>query len=520
MISRGRTSIVAAAVVLWVGGWLWLARHYQLDDSLIHLQYAERLWTLGVLSFDGIHRGAGTSSLLFVGLVAILHGMVDSVYIPKVLSLISYLALLGMVALRVTRSSSLARALWLGVLIALLSPMGFRWLYDGMETSLMVLAALVLGLLGHRISMRPTTSARRYLMLVVLGGAVAMLRVELALLIAVATLSALMFRLEQRSRAVGEPGALQVLIRDATRESHLVLGGCVAVLTAHFVTGHFLPDTAVAKATGRASLDQLWGVGRAFMGASSLGLGLLLVWAICLVVVFGSDAVRKAHMRSFLTANSVLALLVALAIVRGQYIHGVRYFLWPLVFMITWDLLVLMPMAPAQATFVAAAPRLKRRYGKFLVAGVMLLVCLWGVEGWAVYKIVEDSSEVFLKMRSGDLKALAGKPGIAFDVGFISYFSQAAICDLSGLVNGRAMALASPEDRLRYCLAQSPSFAYLSPSQAAALGGQINFDSWVLCDEYWLSNVGVREPHYLLVRPELAGMCSGSSLPKWKGKLK
>jgi hypothetical protein len=515
-----KAKLVMGAVAIWIGLWLWWTRYYQLDDALIHLKYAGFLWSRGFLTFDGVHRNDGTSSLLYVGLAALIHGFVKSVYVPKALSILSYLGLLVMVSLRVWRSRQAARVVWTSLLVVLISPMAFRWLCDGMETSMVVLVSAVMGWVAHSVSVRPTESRWHYFWLFVLGAATVMLRIELSSLVTVATAAALLFRAERAFQTAGGHPTLREVVHWVLRESHLAMGGCLAVLITYFWARHLLPDTAVAKALGRMDIAELWGVARAFLASFSLGMGLLLIWAICLVVAFRTDAIRRNHLGSLLAANSLLPLMVTATVVRGQYIHGIRYFLWPLMFMIVWDVLVVFSAAPAWDRLVIPLTQLRARRGIVVMASLILLVCVWGVEGHMVRRITADASKVFLDMRSDHLDALAGKPGMAFDVGLISYFSRAQICDLSGLVNGRALAQATPEERAQYCVAQSPTFAYVTPAQAASLWGLIEFDSWLLCREYWLSNVAVREPHYLLVRPDVAQEFGDSFLPKWKAELR
>ncbi|MGD0920769.1 MAG: hypothetical protein ABSA70_03275 [Terriglobia bacterium] len=515
-----KAKFVMGAVAIWVALWLWWTRHYQLDDAFIHLKYAGFLWSRGFLTFDGVHRNHGTSSLLYVGLAASIYGFVKSAYVPKALSILSYLGLLMMVSRRVWRSQQAARVVWASVLVVLISPMAFRWLCDGMETSMAVLGSAVMGRVAYSISVRPTHSRRQYIWLFLLAAATVMLRIELCSLVAVATAAALLLRAERAAPTAGEHPTPGEVVHWVLRESHLAMGGCLAVLITYFWAGHLLPDTAVAKALGRVDIAQLWGVARAFSASFSLGIGLLLIWAICLVVAFRADAIRRNHLCSLLVANSVLPLMVTATVVRGQYVHGVRYFLWPLMFMIVWDVLLVFSPAPAWEQHAIPLARLRPRRRIAVTASLILLACVWGVEGRVVRRITADASQVYLEMRSDHLDALVGKPGMAFDVGLISYFSRAQVCDLSGLVNGRALAQAAPEERARYCVAQAPTFAFVTPAQAVSLRSLIDFDSWVLCRKYWLSNVAVREPHYLLVRPDVAREFTDPYLPKGKAELR
>jgi len=127
------------------------------------------------------------------------------------------------------------------------------------------------------------------------------------------------------------------------------------------------------------------------------------------------------------------------------------------------------------------------------------------LEARALLRINKDATITFLRMRADGLNALAGRRGVAADVGFISYFSQGNICDLSGLVNGRGLAAASNEVRARSCAAQSPEFAFLDSTQRESLQPYLDLRSWVKIDEFPHSNAfAVREVHELLVRTEIA----------------
>lgn len=45
---------------------------------------------------------------------------------------------------------------------------------------------------------------------------------------------------------------------------------------------------------------------------------------------------------------------------------------------------------------------------------------------------------------SGLLGQLSGLHGVSMDVGYIGYFTHARLCDMSGFVNGRAVARLGP----------------------------------------------------------------------------
>jgi len=165
--SRSRDALLVL-LAFWVGAWIFVARFHYLDDVLIHLRYADMLREKGFLTFDGVHPSGGTSSVLYVALLAAAGGIVHSVFLPKVLSVIGYVALLGLTLRRALKAVVIARNLWFLLLIVLASPMAIRWFTDGMETSLATTLALILGYstlpdtalsAGSRKSVAPTLLA-------------------------------------------------------------------------------------------------------------------------------------------------------------------------------------------------------------------------------------------------------------------------------------------------------------------------------------------------------------------------
>jgi hypothetical protein len=107
-------------------------------------------------------------------------------------------------------------------------------------------------------------------------------------------------------------------------------------------------------------------------------------------------------------------------------------------------------------------------------------------------------------MRSQRLEVFRGQAGIAYDIGFISYFTHASICDMYGLVNGREFARTRPDERAKRCGESSPVFAFVNGEQRAKLSPWISFQGWSVCHAYEFTNAFHRDSHYLLVRPDVA----------------
>ena len=149
---------MAVAIVGWIAGWIWFARYHLLDDALIHLRFADFLWRHGELTFDGVSSSYGTSSLLYVLILTPFRAVTDSPLLVKIVSSVFYVALLALVVAQAARTGGVQRALWASTALALASPMGVRWLTDGMETSLVALTSVALPLIAGRDGASTSTS--------------------------------------------------------------------------------------------------------------------------------------------------------------------------------------------------------------------------------------------------------------------------------------------------------------------------------------------------------------------------
>ena len=293
---------------------------------------------------------------------------------------------------------------------------------------------------------------------------------------------------------------------DGLSEGHLALGAASALLTIYLVTGHVLPDTAVAKAQGfQDPMSYLPSVAGSFAAALSLGLGLLLMWVISAVI--GCLQAERPKFLSLVVVNLALPGEVFIAMSRGQALQGVRYFLPALVLMVAWNLSLLEGMHHSNVCTAAKYhPRtfLSRTFPRFIWGLAAIIVCEWGFESYVVKQIIGHDSSVLQEMRSQHLQVFAGRSGVAADIGFISYFSGASICDMKGLVNGRQFAAASADERAKRCAESSPDFAYVTIQQGRALSKWIDLENWNVCHAYRFRNGFHDDDHYLLVRPAFA----------------
>ncbi|MGI8771701.1 MAG: hypothetical protein ACR2JE_09710 [Acidobacteriaceae bacterium] len=487
------TGLLFAAPLLlaWLALLIFVSRHEMLDDALIHLRYAAMLAQHHFLTYDGVHPTYGASSVLYVLLLALLRFVTTSSMLPKLVSLAAYVILLVLLAglLWRWRHRPVPAALLFFLLLTVCGPMGVRWLTDGMETSLVAVVAVLLAMCAHRAASRVRSSASASMVLLLLSAATVVLRVDLSLLVGVASGAIFVAGLQSGERAgAAVKAALPAALGGA-------LGATVLVLT----MGHLLPDTALAKA-GVPPLAVAFTMVHVLASAYSLGIGACAVWLATLGAAFARRIATGGPVWALLVANSAFPLLYAGAMLHGQQLQGVRYVLWALLFSIIWNVM-------EAATCESVRPMHTSGWLQLAGAAALLFFLVsFAIETPAFLRIERGRSATYLAMRRQPLSLLAGQTGIAADVGFIGYFSQANICDLSGLVNGRTAARMSPEMRVRRCVQEQPSFAFVSAPQQSFLANYMHLDDWESCEAVDFTNVGSSDRHLLLLRRGATGL--------------
>lgn len=470
----------AGAVFLYLGSMLWYSRYHLLDDALIHLRMAELLLQHGFVTTDGQAVTFGTSSPIFLLATAALHAAIGSDFTTKILSVVAFIVLVAMLALLAKRSAGLERLSWAALAVLTLSPMGIRWLTDGMETSLSIIVALTLGVAAVRARVNSGWSAAG---LALLSAAAIGTRVEMILLVTLA------------SAATGIRG-------DRQAAQALATGGAVGLLLLWAVFGTILPDPALAKAAGAAMpAATLAGIATSLAGGMGFGIGLLALW---LAGLAANLRVSRAPRLVIVLPNLALVLLWCAVAARGQYVQGMRHILPPLVFMIAANAALIRGTEP-RALMASFAPsgtwRHALTWSAAAAAGFAFMAELGKFE-----TIVANRSAAFLEMRALDLAALEGVDGIAWDVGHLMYFTKAQVCDVSGLINGRQAARIPEAQRLDNCLKRDVEFVFVTPENAAELieRSGTRFADWPVCGQYLFQNVSATVPHYLAVAPERA----------------
>jgi hypothetical protein len=456
-----------------------VARQFLLDDALIHVRSADLLLQAGFPTADGVSRSFADSSPLFLLLTAAGLALGGSFYVTKLLSLVAFGALVA-VLIVASRRERHAPARWVivALLVLVLSPFGVKWLTDGMETSLAVLLALLLAATLDGERHRPIGAGLIALLCV-------LVRPELVALVAVTV--------------VGQVARANRRLAIAT-----ALGGLGAAAALYGVFGGLWSDAAVAKLRYGYSLAEfLELLASVAAGAGLLGVGLAVAW-------LGSSAITIRAWRDepalLLGELSFLLVLVAIA-VRGQAVEGIR------------------PLLPFLAFSLACGVALLRRCVPAIPIRTRVLLPLaaaalgiWTVDALAFDRIVRVQAQSMEAMRTRDWSPLRGHTGIAWDVGYLAYFTKAPICDAQGLINGPDFARLTLPERLRRC-AQVVDFAFVDPPRFHILTSALDMSGWRVCGRFDFAHRTGPVNVYLLVAPRLAHqpLCPDSA-PRIDGK--
>jgi hypothetical protein len=131
------------------------------------------------------------------------------------------------------------------------------------------------------------------------------------------------------------------------------------------------------------------------------------------------------------------------------------------------------------------------------------------IESRLFLRVFRQRAAAIVSMRAQHLERLNDLPLTAYDVGFIGYFTESQVCDLGGLVNGRAVAAMDYAGRIGHCAAQHPTFAFGDLYQLDGLKTRINLSDWSVCGTYDLANLHASDLHYLVAAPATAAQVCG-----------
>lgn len=486
------SSILGIAAVFWLLIMLPLTRYSMLDDSLIHLRYASFLHDLHFITFDGVHPSFGTSSLLYVSLLAVLRNFTASPMLPKCVSVFFYLAALLLLWRQFVKMSVGSVGRWLTALlfVALLSVMGIRWLTDGMETSLTLFLVLVLVIALQYELEAESVSLLRAAAFILLGFCVSMARIELSLLVGLSCLSILF----ARSRTSAAPFVARVF-----RAAPLGVGTALALAVVYLHFHSLLPDTAIAKSSGHPSLIPIYLAASALTSSVTLGAGVFLIWLVSAAAVYFAWKARPDASRLlplWALCNSSFPLFILLACRRTQSVEGVRHILWTFFFSVVWNIIQLRHVPLNARTFFRPA----------LIALSAIFVLALPIDEHFGLNAMLGRSKTYLTMRDAGLERFRGQNLITAEVGFISYFTQGNPCDMDGLVNGRTAASLNVQQRLQRCIPRNPELIFASASQAEDVKNVMPIDDWTVCTKFDFVNVRSLDRHYLIVKdPKACG---------------
>ena len=477
----------------WLAAWMYISWPAIQDDALIHLRYADNLHLHHFITYDGVHAGYGASSLLYVSLLALLRSFTASADLPRAVSSVVHgLLFVGLASALVARlptEARVARLAGLTLLVLLVTPSAVRWLDDGMETGMVVAVVSLLAWLIHgQFAAAEKPTGRGNLLLGALAFLAVLLRTELGLLCGFGFLI-LAFGRDVRNDAPARPWQSGIAL----------LAGAALAVCFIFSTMHvLLPDTALAKSHGidhwfNPIRDAAITLGGAFL----FGVGMLAFWLLTLLLV------RLHHgrlSRANVIANAFFPVVLTLASLRGQEIQGVRYFAWTFVVSILWNILEL-----ARAAEPHAKTKLQASQGVLLLSAFLVLIAIaLPFETKAMHRVLTRRGDTMRTFEAQHLDVLRERRGVASDIGYIGYFSGAQICDLAGLVNGRAAARLTSAQRNQACVQTESDFVFGNASQLGSLRKLEDFSGWQVCGRYEFTNVKALDTHYLVVRPAIA----------------
>jgi hypothetical protein len=468
----------------------YLLRFHFLDDAFIHLRYAENFKELGRVSYDQAVASYGTSSLGYMLILSLASVLIHGPTLPKLVNLVIYGVLFWFVMCFFLRRRGAQQALAGACLVLLVSPFALRWLTDGMESGLVVATGVLLA--SKALDQRTPTWA-----LMLLGVVAVLIRVEFLFVLGLASGG-------RALRAVGLSIRLAANRRsDWSRWAAPVAGGLIALGVIFMVFGHVLPDSAVAKQIRGVDFSlygMLADVGKAHVASSFLGIAGFLTWLVSFLTAARGG---KANDRlAVLGVNAGFVIFGALLAVSHQSIQGIRYFFFLYSFLIAWnvDLIsVAVPKLRAWQIVLAAA-----------VVGAWL-----ALDGSIVSRISEGRSQTYQTFTHSNLAALQGRPGVAWDIGFIGYFSGGTIWDVHGLVNGRELAKLTDKQRLDTYAQHPLSFAFGDDYQLRALRTALPNQVWTCLLHADFPNFsGGSDRHWLIVAPNLAQPILAAN-PQW-----
>jgi hypothetical protein len=471
-------AVFIGVICLWVAFVLFILRVHFLDDAFIHLRYAHNLLKYDRITYNGISPDFGTSSFGYTLMLSASSLIYNGAFLPKIVNLIVYFSVFIIAVLSFLKSVGAQKAMLAVSLILLSSPFGLRWTTDGMETGLVVVIAIAIAMISIDRKLPKWIS-------VGVGAIAVLVRVEFLFVLSLAFAGRL---------ALSSPVSLW-FSRDKIQlwlgAAAPAIGGLIGLAIILLVFGHVLPDTAIAKrfsVTDTSVIGTFYSIAYTHISSSLLGVGLVILWIMSMAA--SANTVEERKRLSVVVVNSGIPVFFMLIAITNQPIQGIRYFIFIYTFVICWNV----------AITTCEWPALRIQW--FVLFGAILGVWM-AADIYMVYRISAGRSQTYRTFASSNLAALNGRPGIAWDIGFVGYFTEGTIWDVNGLVNGRENAMLSPKDRLiKY--AQIPlDFAFANKEQLKALRDAGLAQNWVCILHADFPNASLKpDRHWLLVSPD------------------
>lgn len=142
-----------------------------------------------------------------------------------------------------------------------------------------------------------------------------------------------------------------------------------------------------------------------------------------------------------------------------------------------------------------------------------------GLLGWCVQRPSYDHSkgirpfqDASNRYKGTDRPSVESRRQIAGDVGYIGYFSQGTMCDLSGLVNGRAQAQRSDSERIERCANTHPDFLFSIKVRSSRWSESWTFSPGMCATTLMISSMfEVPTDTFSFCRTPLLPACAGQS---------
>ena len=474
-----------------------ITRNHFLDDTFIHLKIASNIVEKGIYSFNGITRDFSTSSPLYTTLLSLGLRIWESPYLAKTLNIFFYFFNYSIVSIFLLKTKKLNSLILSIFLVGISSPLGVRWLTDGMESSLVMLFAMIIAFILYSINKFEAKENKKIFFFITFFfcSLSILLRIEFAFIIVwfifASTVSKVFF----------DPklGFNNFLLRIFPLFISLLTSFSIIYIT----FGSFTPDTSLAK--GGLKYDLIFfafNLIRAHISASIFGLSLIVSLFISIYqlnkyreILNQNNKINFAYL-----INLSLPVIIFLIFIKGQMIQGIRYFIFIETFLISFNLLICNDYDFKQ--FINNKKNIQ--YFIFLTIPILISPWLWH-DFNILNKISYGRSQTFSNLSNQDLRCLNNKNLIAWDVGMIGYFSKSVILDPNGLVNGREIAKLSEDDRLNHFIRNNHiDYVFVNEKQIKEVGKYFKLKKWINLGSYSFPNFkkNSQDIHYLLKSPK------------------